>query len=175
MYYWLSYYICPTFSPFAPFHQVLPFPPATPSLCSCPWVMHVSSLASPFPILFLTSLCLFCIYHLYFLLPAPFPSFFPFPFPDDNPPNDLHAYDSVSVLVVCLVCFCFVLDSVVDSCEFVAFLMFIVLIFFFLNKSLKVVSNLLASLYHIGRWWIVLGHTLNTLWHVITHTKNSMF
>ena len=51
----------------------------------------------------------------------------------------LHFCDSVPVLVVCLVhfCFCFFLDSVVDSCEFVAILLFIVLIlFFFLGKSL---------------------------------------
>ena len=27
--------------------------------------MHISSLASPFPILYLTSLCLFCTYQLY--------------------------------------------------------------------------------------------------------------
>ena len=43
-------------------------PPSTPhslqqpSLSSCPWVMHVSSSASPFPIQFLTSPCLFYIY-----------------------------------------------------------------------------------------------------------------
>ena len=42
--------------------------------------------------------------------------------------NDLHMYDSVPVLVVCIVCF--FLDSVVDSCKFVAILVFIVLIFF---------------------------------------------
>ena len=30
------------------------------SLSSCPWVVHISSLASTFPILFLTSPCLFC-------------------------------------------------------------------------------------------------------------------
>ena len=60
--------------------------------------------------------------------------FSPFPIPADNPPNDLHTYDSVPVLVVCLVCFCF-LGLAVDSCEFVI-LMFIVLIFFLLNKSL---------------------------------------
>ena len=58
----------------------------------------------------------------------------PSPPPADNPPNDLNSYDSVPVLVVCLVCF--FLGSVVDSCEFVAILMLIVLIFFFLNKSL---------------------------------------
>ena len=92
--------------------------------------MSVSSLASPFPILFLTSPCLFCSYQLCFLIPAPFPPFSPVPFPADNPPNDLHTYDSISILFVCLVCF---LDSVVDSCEFVAILMFIVLILFFLS------------------------------------------
>ena len=61
-------------------------------------------------------------------------TFSPFPFPADNPLNDLHTYDYLPVMIVCLVCL--LLDSVVDSCEFVAFLMFIVLIFFFLNKSL---------------------------------------
>ena len=49
------------------------------------------------------------------LNPCTFPPFFPSPHPADNPPNYLHTYDSVPVLVVCLVCFCF-LDSVVDSC-----------------------------------------------------------
>ena len=101
---------------------------------SCPWFVHVSSLASPLPILFLTSPCLFCSYPLCFLIPAPFSPFFPFPLPVDNPPNDPHTCDSVPVLVVCLVCFCF-LGLAVDSCEFVI-LMFIVLIFFLLNKSL---------------------------------------
>ena len=102
-------------------------------LSSCPWVIQVNSLASPFPILFLTSPCLFCAYQLCFLIPVPFPSFSPFPLPTDNPPNHLHIYDSVPLLVVCLVCF---LDSVVDSCEFVPLLIFIVLIFFFLHKCL---------------------------------------
>ena len=31
------------------------FPPAIPTLSSCPWVVPISSLASAFPILFLTS------------------------------------------------------------------------------------------------------------------------
>ena len=53
-------------------------PPAPPSpqhsspLSSRPWVVHISFLASPFPILFLTSPCLFCTYLLCFLIPAPF-------------------------------------------------------------------------------------------------------
>ena len=39
------------------------------------------------------------------LIPCTFSSFSPFPLLADNPPNDLHTYDSVPVLVVCLVCF----------------------------------------------------------------------
>ena len=72
------------------------------------------------------------------LISCTFPPFFPHPLPAVNPPYDLHFCDSVPVLVVCLVCFCFCfyLGSVVDSCEFVVILLFIVLIFFFLNKSL---------------------------------------
>ena len=43
--------------------------------------------------------------NLYPLIPVPYPSFSPFPLPTDNPPNDLHTYDSVSVLLVGIVCF----------------------------------------------------------------------
>ena len=93
---------------------------ASPALNSCPWVLHISSLASPFPILFLTSPCLFCTYHLCFLIPVPFPPSSPQPFPANNPPCDLHFCDSVPVPVVCLVCFCF-LGSIIDSYEFVVF------------------------------------------------------
>ena len=76
---------------------------------SCPRVIHITSLSSPFPILFLTSPCLFCTYLLRFLIPAPFPSLslFPLPLSTDNPLCDLHFCDSVPVLVICLVCFCF--------------------------------------------------------------------
>ena len=67
MYYWLCDYSCPIFSPlYAPLPYTFP-PPSIPLLSSCPWVIHISSLASPFSILFLTSPCLFCIYHLCFL------------------------------------------------------------------------------------------------------------
>ena len=118
--------------PLCPPPPNIPFPPAIPSLSSYPWVMHLSSLASPFPILFLTSLCLFCTYQFVLLNPCTISLILPLPPPTDNPPNDLHIYDSVSVLLVALVGF---LDSVVDSCEFIANLMFIVLIFF-LDKSL---------------------------------------
>ena len=130
--YWLCYYSYPNFPPFAYPHPVSPISSSNhPSLSSCPWVMHLSSLASSFPIMLLTSPCVFCAYQFVLLNPCTFSPIFPFPLPTGNPPCDLHIYDSV--LLICLVCF---LDSIVDSCEFIAILMFIVLIsFFFLNKS----------------------------------------
>ena len=56
-----------------------PLPPSFPHLssCPCPWIIHVSSLASPLPYYFLPSPCLFCTYNLCFLFPFPFPAFFP--------------------------------------------------------------------------------------------------
>ena len=47
-------------------------PPSHISPCSsCPWV--ISSLTSTFPILFLSSPCLFSTYHLCYLFSVPFP------------------------------------------------------------------------------------------------------
>ena len=77
--------------------------------------------------------CLFYTYQFVLLNPYTFSPILPLPLSTDNLPNDLHIYDSVSVLYVCLVCF---LDLTVDSCEFIGILIFIVLILFFLNKSL---------------------------------------
>ena len=92
---------------FSPLYSPLPCtpPPSSipPSLSLCPWVIHISSLASPFPILFLTSPCLFCTYQVCFLLPVPFLFILPFSLPPDNTPCDLHFCDSVPVVVVCLV------------------------------------------------------------------------
>ena len=60
------------------FFSLCPSPPSTllPSsiprpLSSCSWVMHICFLASPFPVQFLTSACLFCTYQLCFLFPVP--------------------------------------------------------------------------------------------------------
>ena len=111
-----------------------PLPPSSSHRSSCPWVIHGNSSASPFLILFLTS-------PVYFV-PTIYASYSLYLFPHspsshsltDNPPCDLHFCRSVPVLVVCLV-FVF-LGSVVDSCEFVVILLFIFLIFFFLDKSL---------------------------------------
>ena len=95
------------FLPFIPLHPAPPLPPASPPISSCSWVIHISSLASPFPILFLPSPCLFSIYHLCYLFSVPFPTLSPSQSPIDNPPCDLHFCGSVSVLVVGLVFFCF--------------------------------------------------------------------
>ena len=140
IFYWLCYYSFPNFSPLAPLFPVLPFPPASPPLSSCPWVVHISSLASPFPILFLAPCpCLFSTYHLCYLFSVPFPPLSPSHSPIENPSCDLHFCGSVPVLVVCLVFVSVVfifLGSFFYSCEFVVILLFIILIFFFLDKSL---------------------------------------
>ena len=61
------------FPPFTPFHPAKPLPPTFPPFSSCPWVIHISSLASTFPTLFLPSPCLFSTYHLCYLFSVPFP------------------------------------------------------------------------------------------------------
>ena len=97
-------------------------PPTLPPYSSCPWVIHISSLASTFPILFLPSPCLFSTYHLCYLLFVPFPLLSPSHSPVDNPPCDLHFSGSVPVLVIYLVCFVFILGVVVNNCEFAVIL-----------------------------------------------------
>ena len=62
--------------PLIPLHPAQPLPPAFPSFISCPWVVHISSLASTFPILFLTSPAYFvptiyAAYSLYLSLSLP--------------------------------------------------------------------------------------------------------
>ena len=47
----LSHFFSPLYSP----QPCTSLPPASPDLSSCPWVIHISSLAFPFPLLFLTS------------------------------------------------------------------------------------------------------------------------
>ena len=95
------------FPPFTPLHPAHPIPPTFPPYSSCPWVIHISSLASTFPILFLTLPRLFSTYHLYYLFSVPFPPLSPSHSPVDYPPYDLHFGGSVPVLLVCLDCFWF--------------------------------------------------------------------
>ena len=99
-----------TVVPFLPLHSNPSCPPPPshiPPYISCPWVILISSLASTFPTLFLSSPCLFSTYRLCYLFSVPFPPLSPSHSPIDNPPCDLHFCGSVPVLVVCLVCFCF--------------------------------------------------------------------
>ena len=93
--------------PLTPLHPAHPLPPTFPPYSSCPWVMLISSLASTFPTLFLSSPCIFSTYYLCYLFSVPFPPLSPSQSPIDNPPCDLHFCGSVPVLVVCLVFFCF--------------------------------------------------------------------
>ena len=114
------------FFPFIPLCHAPPIPPALPHLSSCPWVVHISSLTSPFPILFLTSPCLFCTYQLCFLFLVPFLPFSSLTLPADNLLCDLYFCESVPLSLIGWICFCFCfvfvfLALVVDSCEFVAF------------------------------------------------------
>ena len=63
-----------TVVPFPPLHSTPSYPPPPshiPPYSSCPWVLHMSSLASTFPILFLPSPCLFSTYHLCYLFSVP--------------------------------------------------------------------------------------------------------
>ena len=106
----------------------------SPHQCSWPWSMHISSLATPFPILYFTSPWLFCNYIIVLLNPLTTSPIPPHPLPAGNHQNALHMHDSVSVLLARLLCS---LDSVVDTYVFIAILLFIdSIVFFFLNKSL---------------------------------------
>ena len=119
------------------FFPLCPSPPSiphslrqSPHLCSCPWIMHISSLATLFLILYFTSPWLFCNYLFVLLNPltsSPIPTQ---SLPSGNLQNALCNHNSV---LFCLVCF---FGSIVVRYVFVAILLFIVLIFFFLNKSL---------------------------------------
>ena len=108
IFYWLCYYSCPFFLLAISPKPCTHFSPSFSHLSSCPWVIHISSLASPFSILFLTSPCLFCTYHLCFLFPVSFSHILPIPLPAENPPCDLY-FCYIPVLVVCLACFFFFL------------------------------------------------------------------
>ena len=76
------------FPPSIPLRPAHPLPPTFPPFSSCPWVIQISSLASTFPILFLTSPCLFSTYHLCYLFSVPSPlSPLPTPLPESLLPR----------------------------------------------------------------------------------------
>ena len=77
---------------FVPLCPAPPLPPTFAHLSSCPWVVHISSLASTFPTLFLTSPCLSSTYHLCYLFPVPFPPF--------SPPSPLVTFHVISSSVI---------------------------------------------------------------------------
>ena len=88
------------------------------TLSSCPWVIHISSLASPFPVLFLISYFLFSTHHLCYLFPIPFPLLSP----SHSLLITLHVI-SISVILLLFqlfaqFAFVFVLGVLVNNCEF---------------------------------------------------------
>ena len=121
--------VVPIFPPLPPSSKHVHSLRPSPSLCSCPWTMGISSLASPFPILYLRSPWLFCNCLFYFLIPSPLP---PFPPPIWQPSK--HSLHPWFCLCSCLLSL--FLDSIVDRYVFIDILLFIVLTLFFLNKSL---------------------------------------
>ena len=132
IFYCLCYYSCPNFPPFPPSTQYPPFPPAIPT----PLFMSIGCAYKFFGFCISYTILNIPVYfvpiNLCFLIPALFCLFSPFPLQSGSHPNNLHTCDSVSDLLVS-----FVFLDPVDSCEFIAILMFLILIiFFFLNKSL---------------------------------------
>ena len=105
IFYWLCHYSCPNFFPLCPpppstlfSSSILPHLPLFLSM-SCTYKFFGFSISYtilnlPLSIFFLTFML---------VIPCTFPPFSSNPFPADNPPCDLHIYDSVPVLVVCLV------------------------------------------------------------------------
>ena len=114
----------PHFPLFTPLYLAPPLLSTFPPFSSWPWVIHISSLASTFPILFLPSPCLFSTYHLCYSFSVPFP-------PSPPPTPLLITLHVVSISVVLflfqLFAFAFVLGMVVNNCEFAVILLFIFL------------------------------------------------
>ena len=95
----------------------------SPHHCSCPWVMCISSLATPFPILYFISLWLLSNYLFVLLHPLTSSPILPHPLPSGS-----HPY---ALCIVCLCSSCLLslfLDSVVDRYVFIVILLFIFLI-----------------------------------------------
>ena len=63
------------FFPLCPLHPAPPPFSGNPYDCSCPWIMRVSSLTTPFPTLYFISSWLSVTTYLYFLVLSPFHPF----------------------------------------------------------------------------------------------------
>ena len=92
------------FTSLLPSTQHPPLPQQSPHYCSCPWVMCMCSLATPFPMRYFTSPWLFCNYLSVLLNPLTSSPFHHTALQSSNQQNTLHIHDSVSVLV-CVACF----------------------------------------------------------------------
>ena len=126
--------LVPIFTPLPPPPIALHSLRQSPQNCSCPWVMYIiRSLATPSPVLYFISPWLFCNYLSVFLFLSLLHPFSYTPLPSGNHQNALCIHYSISVLLIFLVCF---LDLIVGRYAFIAILLFVVLILFFLNKSL---------------------------------------
>ena len=106
IFYWLCFYSCPNFSPF-PHSTRYPLPSSNAPTYFMSIGHTYKFFGFSISCIVLNTPRLFCTYQICFLIPIRFSPFFLFPCPTDNPPCDLHFCDSVPVLVVCLVCFCF--------------------------------------------------------------------
>ena len=131
--YFIDYVITvvPIFSPLPHLYQAIHSLRQFPHQYSCPWVICVSCLATLFPIQYFTSPWYCVTTYLYFLIPSPLHLFSP-------TPSHLATIKTLTIsmilsVLVCLVCF---FRFTFDRYVFNAILLFLVLIFFFLNKSL---------------------------------------
>ena len=79
IFYWLRYYSCLNFSPFALLHPAPPSPSGTPHTIVHVQASCIGSSATPFPVLYFTSPHYSVTTYLYFLIPSPrrFPSHHP--------------------------------------------------------------------------------------------------
>ena len=82
-------YSCPNFPPLPPSTHSLR---QSPHHCSCPWIIPINSLATPFPILYFTSHGYSVATYLYFLIPSPLYPFFHTPLPSGNHQNILSLF-----------------------------------------------------------------------------------
>ena len=111
---------------------------SSPHHCSCPWVMCINSLATPFPILYCTSPWPFCNYQ--FVLLNPLASS---PIPPHSPPiwqPSKCSWCPWFCLCSCLLSL-FFRFSCVERYVLIGILLYIVLIFFFLSKSFNISYN----------------------------------